>query len=556
MKANIINIGSLLTKNHSFEVLPFQRPYVWNSDKGNSLWENLWGRYTGDGENYYLGSVFAVESANENHFKIIDGQQRLIAITIMLCGVRDLISDPTLLNKLQFVPFISGIVGDSASVRITVKPQDQDFFNNYILEGLKFEEYIYKDLKAKGDISKINLIENVKDFKNWCNLDEPTESDIIGFTNFILDNVLVTFITEKSDQSAIQLYKDINENPYEEPTNMSLSESDQIKVFLYNKMKSTDGVEEVFESFWNQLEEYCGIENLDEFFSFHLSTVCQEEYDDSISLKYKEILSDDSNDFSEFRTKMSRSALNYQRIWNNEFDEVSTQRAINSLNRVNHSEWKRPLLAFLNNQPDDGYDIKEFVSDLEKITYQMWILEIKRDERDEIYNELLLNIVNSVRGSEIRRIFRKHHQNEKFGEVIHDARVFEKPYRLAVLLRLEEYDQDESVTKTYGDNITIEHVLPQNLSKKYWGDKFDKEYHEEWVHCLGNLVLLSGSKNSQAQDSDFKTKKKVYNELSSKVSFDTTKSLLEYEDWDQDSLDERHDILVEKAKAIWSIEVN
>ena len=186
----------------------------------------------------------------------------------------------------------------------------------------------------------------------------------------------------------------------------------------------------------------------------------------------------------------------------------------------------------------------------------MWILEQKKDVKTEVYLELLRNIINSVRGSEIRRIFRKHHQNEEFGEVIFRAPLYQKSYAKAVLLRLEEHDQDESVTKFYGDNITIEHILPQNPSKKYWRDRFSKEYHEKWVHCLGNLVLLSGSKNSQAQDSEFRTKKKVYNEHSSRVSFDTTKSVLEYEEWNEDSLDARHDELVEKVKTIWSIEVD
>jgi hypothetical protein len=34
---------------------------------------------------------------------------------------------------------------------------------------------------------------------------------------------------------------------------------------------------------------------------------------------------------------------------------------------------------------------------------------------------------------------------------------------MAVLLRLEEASQDNSVTKSYGGRLTIEHVLPQAL---------------------------------------------------------------------------------------------
>lgn len=67
--------------------------------------------------------------------------------------------------------------------------------------------------------------------------------------------------------------------------------------------------------------------------------------------------------------------------------------------------------------------------------------------------------------------------------------------------------QDASVSKTYNGRITIEHILPQKISNQYWKSEFSEEQHEFWVHRIGNLTLISGHKNSEAQNSDFQKRK-------------------------------------------------
>ncbi|MEN3752090.1 HNH endonuclease family protein [Mangrovibacter sp. SLW1] len=67
--------------------------------------------------------------------------------------------------------------------------------------------------------------------------------------------------------------------------------------------------------------------------------------------------------------------------------------------------------------------------------------------------------------------------------------------------------QDESVIKTYTGRITIEHILPQSLVNNYWLQRFKPHEHINWLHKIGNLTLISGTKNSEAQHSDFIKKK-------------------------------------------------
>ena len=70
--------------------------------------------------------------------------------------------------------------------------------------------------------------------------------------------------------------------------------------------------------------------------------------------------------------------------------------------------------------------------------------------------------------------------------------------------------QDDSVHKIYSGRITIEHVLPQRSLNEYWRSRFTDKEHAQWLHKLGNLALISGTKNSEAQNSSFDKKKKLW----------------------------------------------
>jgi len=131
--------------------------------------------------------------------------------------------------------------------------------------------------------------------------------------------------------------------------------------------------------------------------------------------------------------------------------------------------------------------------------------------------------------------------------------VYGRGFAKAVLLRIEMEQQDDSVEKIFNGSITIEHVLPQTMTDKYWTARFTADEHQNWVHKLGNLTLLSGSKNSNAQNSDFDKKKVVFNERNKKVSFDLTKEVCQKSNWSPLIIKNRHEELVDEAIKIWKI---
>jgi hypothetical protein len=59
------------------------------------------------------------------------------------------------------------------------------------------------------------------------------------------------------------------------------------------------------------------------------------------------------------------------------------------------------------------------------------------------------------------------------------------------------------------------------------------------VHKIGNLTLLSGRKNSAAQNFDFDRKKEIYLKKLKKVSFDMTKDICSLNEWNKTELEKR-----------------
>lgn len=113
--------------------------------------------------------------------------------------------------------------------------------------------------------------------------------------------------------------------------------------------------------------------------------------------------------------------------------------------------------------------------------------------------------------------------------------------------------QDESVIKTYTGRITIEHILPQALVNEYWINRFEPHEHVYWLHKIGNLTLISGTKNSEAQHSDFIKKKSIYEKLNSKSSFDLTKDVCKSAEWGLSELKIRHENMKSQLKQLWLV---
>jgi hypothetical protein len=104
-------------------------------------------------------------------------------------------------------------------------------------------------------------------------------------------------------------------------------------------------------------------------------------------------------------------------------------------------------------------------------------------------------------------------------------------------------------------SITIEHILPQNPADgSEWKRLFFPQQHKKYLHCVGNLVLLSRRKNSEAQNFDFQKKKQKYFTSKTGVSpFALTTQVLTEQEWTSETIEKWQQERIAKLKEVWRL---
>lgn len=384
------------------------------------------------------------------------------------------------------------------------------------------------------------------------------EETICRLAKYILERVYVVFVQTDNFISSFRLFNVLNTR------GLPLTSSDLIKNKLFEVSENSGNINGKIESYWSSIEDVIGVENIDKFLM--LNKISQKKDRDrvvrNLVLEYSEDIENTyKNNAVDFVIDLLKSARNYQMIKDLDIDDFVLYRVFSSLMRLS-DEWIPPILSFINRMERDKNikkgDFKEFVQTFEKSYMHGWFKGLIKSKREIICYSTLVAINTGRSYPEIIDIIRSHADNEGFLSALNGDLYEPTPNKVslakAILLRLDQESQDDSVCKTYHGRITIEHILPQRgLANEYWRQRFTEDEHKFWLHKLGNLTLISGSKNSEAQNSSFDTKKEIYLSKNKRVSFDITKEICDYSEWGKTELQERHKKLVKMAQKIWML---
>ena len=97
-----INLDKLFTDEYEFVIPEYQRPYTWGVEHAVQLLVDLQEALERDlDEPYFLGSIVLVKDAQSPRAEVIDGQQRLVTLTLLLAVLRDIVEDPSLRKDIH-----------------------------------------------------------------------------------------------------------------------------------------------------------------------------------------------------------------------------------------------------------------------------------------------------------------------------------------------------------------------------------------------------------------------------------------------------------------------
>ncbi len=561
-------LSDIFSERFIFSVPLFQRPLSWNESNFEQLVEDLIDSMTLE-EGHFLGSII-LQHKEKNLYDIIDGQQRIASLTILLAVVRDISNNPELKEHIQSYIYQKKdpFKGLPETMRFTPWDELKDIFRRYIYKPNGTQEFL-RDFKA-GKIKYKDEDDPIYHLWEAINIFTKKLRNIKSLEEFIthlLQNVYVVCIKTRTLTTAYRLFNVLNTR------GLPLTPADLLKSENLGAIED-DKEREIYSKKWISMESRIGREELANVISYIRMIKKKEKAKLGIYEEYQQL-------FKSGKLVKGKQFIDYveaivdiydQKVLNPDVNVRDMEKRNLYKNLVHlmyeylpFSDWIPPLLAFYHKFEDDEY-LVEFLLKLEKKFVTEWIAGFTPSARITSAGNLIKlieeeqtpkRVLDKMLGEQYYTFKDYGYKDEK--ELLRDKLDDRNFYRLRggklakyILLRIDMDLWELENFPGYPGKITVEHILPQNPpANSEWVRIFTKEEREEWTNKLGNLVLLSGRKNSRAQNFDFEKKKKEY--FGKKwTPFRITQELRDIDTWNMDALISRHKRLIERCISIYS----
>ena len=584
IESDKILIKKIFDKDMWYRIPEYQRPYVWGDDQIDTLLDDISYAVENNPESqYFMGSIVLHSKEVENdgikfiEHDLLDGQQRLTTFYLMLAVIRDLTENKTRKQTCTESIYQEANADDNIPERMRIifdiREEVQEFVNEYIkIEGGTTNEIgLKREAQDSQDVSVRNMANAVLKLRSWFQNDENISIDKLF--PFIRNNGLLIYVASHDLEDAFRLFTILNDR------GIKLRNSDILKAENLKEIK--DSVRrKKYAKFWEELEGELG-EDFDLFLSYVRTILVKEkarlnllkEFEDNIyfpkeykmeTKKYveKPPLLNKGEDTFKVIEKYKR---HYDKIFGGDNYSNSNEWAFDNLITILNDTalsdiWVAPLLYYYECFGDKK--ILDFLVRLDNKFSGDWIARETPTYRIDAMNSILKKIeeVTKLQVSESEKIdalltsaefdFNK----KEFTWQLEENTIYGRRYARYILYKLDYLFGSKSEKKSSLTQISVEHILPQNPHEDSdWYHNFTEEEMEEWVHKLGNLVLISRKKNTSQGRLEYTEKKRKY--FSNNIeTFPNSLRVLQNNDyWDINSLIENHSQVVKALKKHYGI---
>ncbi|WP_416187662.1 DUF262 domain-containing protein [Clostridium perfringens] len=574
VKAKEYYIKDLLSNKFLFEIPDYQRAYSWTKENLKQLVEDIWesvelnkargNKEFDQYEPYFLGSIVLCSKEYKDDgcgiYDVIDGQQRLTSIIMLIAAIRDLIDNEEYKKVLSDLIYQKPnvLMGIKESIRVKARGKEEEFFKKYILTNGGTE--LVKDLDMEElSEAKQNMVNAIEVFRDsfFNENRELLEEKLNEFIVYLLQKVVLVVITTESFTSAFRLFNVINAR------GLPLTDSDLLK--SENLRVMNPEIRKEYTDIWESHEQDLGKEKLDQIIGFMRTMKLKNKVEESVYEEFsKKIFRNEPEylgvNFVNHLTAVK--ALYDKYIIDGNLEGVSEEEKSYYKNLINimreflpYDDWMAAVIRFAEKFNDDKL-VLEFVKVLEKRLVIDWVNGNSfADRLNRVYG--ILEVIEEKDSlEEIKEapvfLYDLERTTAYFENALNDIDFYSKGRMMIpkyIFVRLDMEKRANEVLD-YSDKIMIEHVLPRNAKEAYWKDNFSADQRRNWANKFGNLVIITGAKNTRANNKPFAEKVEQY--LSKKSDFAITKEVLELSDWNMDSLKDRHESLVNRALELWT----
>lgn len=234
---------------NKFIIPEYQRPYAWNEEQIETLFNDLWNFTEKNDSTYFLGSIVSYIN-DKNEQEITDGQQRITSLFLLLRAIYTKLKEPQIKTEEaeHFIREIEPTIWKQND--LTGKIDD---FGKILLESKvvnnKGNEILKNILKTgiADDNAKDNYSLNYKKFQHlYNNASQENPLQIYKFVYNILNKAILLPITADTQDTALTIFSTLNNR------GLPLSDADIFKATIYNHLN--DNQKEEFIANWQELE--------------------------------------------------------------------------------------------------------------------------------------------------------------------------------------------------------------------------------------------------------------------------------------------------------------
>lgn len=510
MKADTFNvIDRLFAPMQMILKIPvYQRNYDWTETNVRRLLADI-KTVVQDHKSHFIGAIVYMESQNSDlgmpEYLIIDGQQRLTTITLLLQALKDLCGK----DDQQAADMIESFLTNKYSpdeYKIKLKPIKSDNVQYEALLNNKPDK-----IDQDGHVYK-NYMVAKKTFKSWI------ESGIkpIEILTALRQLQVVGISLKKGEDDPQIIFESINS------TGVALTNSDLIRNFL---LMSDHDQDRLFEEYWLPIEDMLRRNNdnyqLDLFFRQYVimkshTTVAERKVYSTFVTLFKENEYTHESALQELKKYVEIYSSFLYPEESSYSDEVKGYLAdLKQLNQTTCYPFLMHLFADFENQVIDEQTLNKALRLITIYLIRRSICNIPTNSLNGLFAYLYSRVFRiSANKDKYYEALNKYlfAQNNKNAvpddEQLRFALVHNNFYQNLPLSRLLMLDIENGDTKEKlsTGNLTIEHIMPQTLSKS-WRQYISDKDHEEYVHTLGNLSITGY--NSEMSNKSFEEKKKI-----------------------------------------------
>lgn len=515
-----------------FRIPEYQRPYIWSRDEVNELLDDLTfaSKDKPDSE-YFLGSfVFQFKKANSQQSQefdendLLDGQQRMTTLLMLFACLRDLTTDPEAKKDCQQSIYQQGSsyrnIPERNRLVFAIRESVQKFVDEFIKTdgGTNKEVSLESIANHPTDTSLQNMARAILEIRRFLK-DQENEVTPEGLLKFLLNRVLFIYVATQDLDDAFRLFTILNDR------GVPLRNSDILKSLNLGALEK-DSEKVKYAKLWEDAESVLA-DDFDRFLN-HLRTILVkdkarlsllQEFEDKIynpkekekstGLRKPALLKKGKDTFQ----LLEKYLKHYNVVMGGgNYDDAGGDFQFDNLVKVMltglpSSDWVPPLLRYFDRF---GYDrLVDFLVKLDNKFSADWIVQFTPTERIENMNQVI-RIVEEAESAEAilsNKCFAI--DTESFIRAV-DGTVYGRRFTRYLLLKLDYLYNDHGHRMAF-ETLSVEHVLPQNPEEdSQWNADFTEGQQGVWTHRLGNLVLITRSKNSSQGRLDYQQKKTKY----------------------------------------------